>query len=153
MIIGLCGLIVSLGILILTSNRVGIFDEAFKSRIQLNLRYNALDESQRLQIWHNFIERLENSEKQRLGDDANGRGINIKEIKAEVEVLARAELNGRQIRNAISTARKLAYHQHQSLKASHIKMVIKEAEKFDQYLFKLNGGFTSEEVQRDKMVR
>ncbi|KAI1061472.1 hypothetical protein LB506_011912 [Fusarium annulatum] len=38
------------GIFILTSNRVGIFDEAFKSRIQLNLRYKNLDRDQRRQI-------------------------------------------------------------------------------------------------------
>ncbi|KAF9876751.1 hypothetical protein CkaCkLH20_05597 [Colletotrichum karsti] len=50
------------GILILTSNRVGTFDEAFKSRIQLNLRYENLDESKRLKIWGNFINRVENLE-------------------------------------------------------------------------------------------
>ncbi|OBT88775.1 hypothetical protein VE02_02394 [Pseudogymnoascus sp. 03VT05] len=38
------------GILILTSNRVGTFDEAFKSRIQLALHYDSLSYSQRKQI-------------------------------------------------------------------------------------------------------
>ncbi|KAI1144801.1 hypothetical protein F4825DRAFT_467828 [Nemania diffusa] len=43
------------GILILTSNRVGTFDEAFKSRIQLALHYKNLSENQRSQIWSNFL--------------------------------------------------------------------------------------------------
>ena len=38
------------GILILTSNRVGTFDEAFKSRIQLALHYDGLNEEQRQKI-------------------------------------------------------------------------------------------------------
>jgi AAA+ superfamily predicted ATPase len=48
------------GILILTSNRVGTFDEAFISRIQLALHYPDLGPLQRRQIWQNFVERLEN---------------------------------------------------------------------------------------------
>ena len=46
------------GILILTSNRVGTVDEAFKSRIQLVLHYDNLTESQRRKIWRNFFNRL-----------------------------------------------------------------------------------------------
>jgi len=52
------------GILILTSNRVGTSDEAFKSRIQLALHYLVLGPYQRLRIWGNFINRLES-----FGDD------------------------------------------------------------------------------------
>lgn len=148
-----CALTILLGILILTSNRVGTFDEAFKSRIQLNLSYKNLDEGQRLQIWKNFIERLEVLDKNCLGDNARGIGINMKEISAEVEALAKPELNGRQIRNAISTARNLASYNGESLGASHIKVVIKEMERFDKYLLELNDNFTSEEIQRHKMVR
>lgn len=47
------------GILLLTTNRVGTFDEAFRSRIQLALHYETLNEKQRCQIWNNFIQRLE----------------------------------------------------------------------------------------------
>jgi AAA+ superfamily predicted ATPase len=39
------------GILILTSNRVATFDEAFKSRIQLALHYKPLKKAHRLRIW------------------------------------------------------------------------------------------------------
>ncbi|KAE8380481.1 P-loop containing nucleoside triphosphate hydrolase protein [Aspergillus bertholletiae] len=51
------------GILILTSNRVGTFDEAFISRIQLALHYPDLGPSQRYQIWQTFIDRLESLNK------------------------------------------------------------------------------------------
>lgn len=44
--------------LILTSNRVGTFDEAFQSRIQLALHYPALDAPGRRKIWHNFLDML-----------------------------------------------------------------------------------------------
>lgn len=46
------------GILILTSNRVGTFDEAFRSRIQLSIHYKNLNAEDRALIWANFIERL-----------------------------------------------------------------------------------------------
>jgi len=42
----------------LTTNRVGTFDEAFKSRIHLAIRYSDLDEDQRVEIWRNFITAL-----------------------------------------------------------------------------------------------
>ena len=46
------------GILILTSNRVGTFDQAFKSRIQLALHYENLKRPQRRKIWWNSFTRL-----------------------------------------------------------------------------------------------
>lgn len=150
------------GILILTSNRVGIFDEAFKSRIQLSLRYKSLDRSQRLQIWINFLKRLEQLENERLnaerrGDKKDGTmlgyGINIDEIREKLEELADESMNGRQIRNTISTARQLAMYQRKKLSYEHIQAVIDEANKFDEYLLELNKGYSADEIQRDKKER
>lgn len=42
------------GILILTSNRVGTFDEAFRSRIQLSIHYKNLNAEDRALIWAKF---------------------------------------------------------------------------------------------------
>ncbi|TRX92245.1 hypothetical protein FHL15_006860 [Xylaria flabelliformis] len=84
------------GILILTSNRVGIFDEAFKSRIQLALHYKNLSPHQRTQIWGNFFSRLE---------EINEDGIDFLDLKDNTEELAKHKLNGREIRNVITTAR------------------------------------------------
>lgn len=145
----------SLGILILTSNRVGIFDEAFKSRIQLNLRYKNLDRGQRLQIWKNFFIRLNRLEQETSGKDQNSLsyGVNVNEMTAKVGELADANLNGRQIRNAISTARQLSRYLKEPLGYKHLTAVIDEAKKFDEYLLELNRTYTADEIQRDKGER
>jgi hypothetical protein len=148
-----------IGILILTSNRVGIFDEAFKSRIQLNLRYKNLDVSQRRQIWHNFIERLEMLDAQRKEsqqEDSNELkyyGTDVAGIQDKIQELAQTELNGRQIRNTISTARQLAMYQEEPVGYKHLETVIAEASKFERYLLELNKNFSTDEIQRDKRER
>ncbi|KAK1977836.1 ATPase [Colletotrichum cereale] len=126
-------------IMILTSNRVGIFDEAFKSRIQLTLRYKNLDEVQREQIWENFITRD-------FGIDAEG-------IRKHLKKLAGANLNGREIRNAVSTARQLAIHRKEHMGYSHILRVIEEVDRFDEYLKELGRGFSQDDISRGKGER
>ncbi|QPC72221.1 hypothetical protein HYE68_002973 [Fusarium pseudograminearum] len=140
------------GILILTSNRVGIFDEAFKSRIQLNLRYKTLDRAQRKQIWKNFFIRLARLE-QENGTTGGSYGANVDEMMGKLDDLAEANLNGRQIRNAVSTARQLARYQKEPLSYKHLTAVINEAKKFDEYLLELNRSYTADEIQRDKGER
>lgn len=128
---------------------MGIFDEAFKSRIQLNLRYQNLDRGQRLKIWRNFIHRLE-----RLStDNTGGLKIDAKDILSHIEDLAMPELNGREIRNVISTARQLARYRGQALRYNHLESVIAEAGKFDRYLKDLRNGFSADELQHDKGER
>ncbi|KAG5659545.1 hypothetical protein KAF25_002104 [Fusarium avenaceum] len=143
------------GILILTSNRVGIFDEAFKSRIQLNLRYKNLDRGQRLQIWKNFFIRLSRLEQEASKKEQNSLsyGVNVNEMTAKLDELADANLNGRQIRNAISTARQLSRYLKEPLGYKHLRAVIDEAKKFDEYLLELNRTYTADEIQRDKGER
>lgn len=99
------------GILILTSNRIGTFDEAFKSRMQLTLHYPPLKLSGRRQIWNNFINRLQSS-----GIDAR-----IDELREKVDRLSTNELNGREIRNAIQTATLLAQFRGETLGFTHLK--------------------------------
>lgn len=154
------------GILILTSNRVGIFDEAFRSRIQLSLKYNKLDEGQRQQIWRNFVERLDNQKNNPatlLGSDgameaavtgAKPRiGVNTKEISDHITALAKRELNGRQIRNIISTARKLATYRNQPLCYEHLQKVIDEADKFEKYIVDLHRGIPDDDLEYSNGVR
>ncbi|RDL37540.1 Uncharacterized protein BP5553_04973 [Venustampulla echinocandica] len=144
------------GILILTSNRVGIFDEAFKSRIQLTLRYKTLQEPQRLQIWGNFIARLESLQSSTFTPNhspspnaTEDLGINVVEIRENLKELAEAELNGREIRNAISTARQLAMFEKSMMGYRHLKLVIEETRKFGEYLVELRKGFTPDEIMKD----
>ncbi|KAF2180739.1 P-loop containing nucleoside triphosphate hydrolase protein [Zopfia rhizophila CBS 207.26] len=111
------------GILILTSNRVGTFDEAFKSRIQLALHYEKLNRSQRKRIWENFIRRLKE-----LDENFN------EEIWDNIEFLSSFEMNGRQIRNAITTARQLALFRETALSLEHLRHSIEVSGQFDKYL-------------------
>jgi len=47
------------GILFLTTNRVGIFDEAFISRIHIQIYYADFQDADRVKVWDTFFEKLE----------------------------------------------------------------------------------------------
>lgn len=159
------------GILILTSNRVGTFDEAFKSRIQVSLHYEDLKKQQRSAIWKNFLTRMKTLEdgaarqKKREAiadareDDGNGLDrqntsdqqparIDFADIEQHIEELAKVKMNGRQIRNVITTARQLANYEHRPMSYSHMKRVMKILSKFEEYLKKVSGN-TDEEAARE----
>ncbi|PLB34979.1 ATP-binding protein [Aspergillus candidus] len=132
------------GILILTSNRVGTFDEAFKSRIQLSLHYPNLSQSQRLKIWRNLINRLK-----RLDHPS----IDFDDIECYVAELAEKNMNGREIRNAITTARQLAKFKGKKVSHAHLKHVIEVAGRFETYLSTVKEGFTDDDIARESGLR
>lgn len=132
------------GILILTSNRVGTFDEAFKSRIQLALQYPALGPSERRQIWENFFDRL---------DSVDGEVIDLAVLRRHLDDLKEEPMNGRQIRNAITTARQYSKWQNTTLTYKILKKVIGISGRFDKYLEKLRGGLTEDQVAEDDGLR
>ncbi|KAL1595286.1 hypothetical protein SLS60_009976 [Paraconiothyrium brasiliense] len=152
------------GILVLTSNRVGTFDEAFKSRIQLALHYESLTQSQRHKIWKNFLNHLKDMEspnRERLPQDEGSvqnkdhasLGIDFEDIDCCLSELAKYEMNGRQIRNAITTARQLAKFKDVPMKASHIKHAIEVSSKFDKYLSDVHEGFSDDQIARGDGIR
>ncbi|KAK1706643.1 hypothetical protein BDP67DRAFT_547794 [Colletotrichum lupini] len=114
------------GILILTTNRVGTFDEAFKSRIQLALRYQRLEAYQRKQIWKNFFERLKS-----IGEEDS---IDFDDVSLHIDELTKHPMNGRQIRNTITTARQLAKFMGKKMVFSHLQRTIAITNKFDEDL-------------------
>ncbi len=99
------------GVVILTSNRVGTFDEAFKSRIQLVLHYPPLNAPSRREIWHIFLAMLYYDEEK----------VDFDNIMAHMDQLSSYQLNGRQIRNAFTTARQLALFEQETLDWYRIK--------------------------------
>jgi SpoVK/Ycf46/Vps4 family AAA+-type ATPase len=117
------------GILILTSNRVGIFDEAFKSRIQVALHYDNLPLVARKKIWANFFELLQEDQVE----------ADFADLESHLEDLAMVDMNGRQIRNAVTTARQLARFRNETLEYEHIQSVIKTAGDFNRYIEKVHG--------------
>jgi hypothetical protein len=132
------------GILILTTNRVGTFDEAFKSRIQLSLHYQRLTDAQRCHIWENFLERLENIDEER---------VNIEDLRRNVKEFARYEMNGRQIRNALTTARQLALYDSEVMDCKHLNRAIRISTRFDKYLRSVKHGVSDDDIARDDGVR
>jgi SpoVK/Ycf46/Vps4 family AAA+-type ATPase len=137
------------GILILTSNRVGTLDAAFKSRIQLSLQFPPLSERDRREIWNNFIDHIDNLTRSRTRQTAEV-GILSDEIKKRLPDLAKEELNGREIRNAVSTARQLAMFEKQPMGYRHLATVVSEMNKFNTYAAELQGGLTDDEIARQK---
>ncbi|KAH8886449.1 P-loop containing nucleoside triphosphate hydrolase protein [Thozetella sp. PMI_491] len=131
------------GILILTSNRVGTFDEAFKSRIQVAIHYDNLTKKSRKAIWRNFFDMIEES----TDEDAN-----MAELERRLDDLAAEEMNGRQIRNALLTARQLAKHRKERLDWEHLSQVIKTSGAFNKYL-KTVRGHSDDQWAREEMLR
>lgn len=117
------------GILILTSNRVGTFDDAFRSRIHIALHYEDLKPRSRKQIWLNFLSRLEDTEE----------GENVEGLRRRVDELAKHNLNGREIRNALSTARQLASYGGEKMGWEHLELAIKTVNDFGSYLRDVHG--------------
>jgi hypothetical protein len=93
-------------------------DEAFKSRMDLILRYLPLDMSARRQVWENFLNLL-------------GPG-NHKISKTDLDELAETELNGREIKNLIKTAYVLP-SQEQPVEMSHLRIVLNIRKRLDNW--------------------
>ncbi|KAI2964067.1 hypothetical protein CBS147323_6561 [Aspergillus niger] len=90
------------GILFLTTNRVGHFDDAFISRIHVVIRYDNLSEENRRTIWEQFFDKL--------ADERHDFVVTrrAKSYVLEDEVISKMQWNGREIRNAFQTAVALA---------------------------------------------
>jgi SpoVK/Ycf46/Vps4 family AAA+-type ATPase len=130
------------GILILTTNRIGTFDEAFKSRVQLALHYPPLNDKAREEIWHNFMRSL----------FAEGENVDFEELNEKLYVLAKHKLNGRQIRNTISTARQLAQYRKEKLRFVHMNQALQVVDEFEKYVTDVHG-HSDEEYARDLGTR
>jgi hypothetical protein len=81
------------GILFLTTNRVGVFDEAFSSRIHISMWYPGFDDVKRVKVWKVMIGRLRKERK-----DVKVPYDLIKYIEKD-EDLKKVKWNGREIRN------------------------------------------------------
>jgi SpoVK/Ycf46/Vps4 family AAA+-type ATPase len=130
------------GILILTTNRIGTFDEAFKSRVQLALHYPPLNDKAREEIWHNFMRSL----------SAEGENVDFEELNEKIYVLAKHSLNGRQIRNTINTARQLAQYRKEQLRFVHMNQALQVVDEFEKYVTEVHG-HSDEEYARDLGTR
>ncbi|KAI1383576.1 P-loop containing nucleoside triphosphate hydrolase protein [Hypoxylon trugodes] len=137
------------GILFLTTNRVGLFDDAFVSRVHLQLYYPDFDDDQRRQVWQTFIDKLakERGDYMRLNVDAKDyiRGAEMRALK----------WNGREIRNAFQTAVSLAEYDAEKgedgkilVTDEHLRAVVELSRDFKNYLNELHKGDEGKRAER-----
>lgn len=103
------------GILFLTTNMVGVIDEAFRSRIHLSLQFPSIDLQYTLDIWRMLLQRIDNDNKRvPIKIKFNEKKL-LKFAQKHYESHERSETtwNGRQIRNAFQLA--IAMDQHDRL--------------------------------------
>lgn len=112
------------GILFLTTNRVETFDDAFQSRIHIALKYDNLDQRAKKTIFKIFIERVRVLKKMDL----------MPFTDEDYNMLARHELNGRQIKNTVGTAQALAANKGEPLAMRHIRQVLEVQISFERDL-------------------
>lgn len=95
------------GILFLTTNRVGVIDEVFKSRIHVSLRYSKVKLKSTLEIWKSTLKRIErDNERQDIKVEFDQDEL-LEFAEENFEAHATTDgstWNGRQIRNAFQTA-------------------------------------------------
>lgn len=102
--------------IILTSSRVDIFDQGFKSRIHYAVQYKMPDVDDRRQLWGNFITHLEG---------VDNESSDIRGLREHIDELAKYELTGRQISNVVSTARRLTLCREMKLDLEGMRSMIK----------------------------
>lgn len=154
------------GILFLTTNRIGDFDEAFASRVHVSLEYPQLTKVSTTSILKLNIRMI----RKRFAEAK--RRIEIDEVDISASFLdywrenEKARLNGRQIRNACQTALALAEFEAQGgsheavldpdatvhLQASHFDTILKAYLDFNKYLKDIYG-VTQDERATEKGYR
>lgn len=94
----------------MTSNRADTIDHAFHSRVHLTLQYPDLDSTARADIWRRFS--TQRRATTALTDEDYAR-------------LAELPLNGRQIRNVIKIAMRLALQEKKAMSIEQVKTVFR----------------------------
>ncbi|KAJ5951315.1 uncharacterized protein N7479_009728 [Penicillium vulpinum] len=148
------------GILILTTNRVGQFDEAAISRIHCALYYENFDKKQTLKVWEKNIDRLERQNNENnnnlnptLPQDGTPQKVSDVAVGFNRKTLLQfarhqwnqgIRWNGRQIKNAFQTAVALAEWESleknadhpppPQLRRKHFEEVTKASMHFESYL-------------------
>ncbi|KAL9105307.1 MAG: hypothetical protein Q9227_009502 [Pyrenula ochraceoflavens] len=110
------------GILVLTTNQIAQFDVAVHSRIHIAIKYEALNQQQTLDIFDNFLGPLRD----------HGLVRNMGEIEEWLkDDVVNIGLDGRQIRNIVTSALGLARAQGESkLDRKHLKSVLNNVKDF-----------------------
>ncbi|KAL9071329.1 MAG: hypothetical protein Q9157_005508 [Trypethelium eluteriae] len=165
------------GILFLTTNRVGEFDEAFRSRIHLPLYYPNLSRAATLDMWDNCLKLLERQNEERDVKIQFDREQLLNFAKRHFDDTVDYELswNGRQIRNAFQTAIALAEYDLEArikkdgasdeqvaakkkyrtanLTKNHFRTVSQAISGFDQYLLDVHKHHSQSQLAEAEELR
>ena len=121
------------GVLFLTTNRVGTFDQAFQSRIHVTLGLPSLDQQRRISVWTIFLQDL-----------ATKGAITDAHYQALIEKVnnnwSKEKLNGRQIRNTVRTALVVAEKKGTMVGEKEFATVLKIGREFENYMGILGKG-------------
>ena len=133
----------------LTTNKVGTFDEAFKSRIHISLYYKELDEQQSEEIWKvNF--KLIKESRTNITFNENKLLRWVKKAWKKNDEQNLRPWNGRQIHNACQTAAALAeFDAEGKLGREHLDAVADASREFDKYLKVTHG---HDDIDRAKIA-
>ncbi|KAL8897984.1 MAG: hypothetical protein Q9207_006925 [Kuettlingeria erythrocarpa] len=135
------------GILFLTTNRVGTFDQAFQSRIHITLGLPILDQPRRTEVWLLFLHEV--AKTQRLTADQ------LQDLVSQASgVWSRQGLNGRQIRNSVRTALLVAEKKGEVVGKKHFDTVLRIGREFENYMNVLRKGEADviAEVKGDRLA-
>jgi len=105
--------------MLLTTNHVTEFDPAALSRIHLKVKYDDLTSKARREVWEDFVARAHTSSYGAADISAN-----------ELNRLSNTHLNGREIKNTVAIACKIAFRQESRMLFSHLKQAVTASKEF-----------------------
>ena len=111
------------GTIILTTNRISSLDVAVQSRIHLSIRYDDLSRGDCQEIFKHFIAEAEFED-----------GKKEEVLEWFVEEVSEEKLNGRQIRNLVTSAQAFAKSKKEALNRQSFKKIFKVTQDFQKQL-------------------
>lgn len=121
------------GLFFLITNRVGLIDEAFISRIQLHIYYPPFDKKLRVALWEQLFRNLEES-RSGMTVSSDARRYCIVSDKVRNEKFLKAEFSGREIVNIFNMAISMAEQDRDSkIEKRHIEAAVASAVDFSRY--------------------
>ena len=158
----------------MTTNKVGLIDEAFKSRIHMALFYPWLDDTQTQRIWSTFIRRAQKAQENLEINEREILDFAREHLQKQVQSLhgqgpdkTAPGWNGRQIKNAFMSAIALAQYEAKEkqlksgatgqprivLTRTHFSTVARASEQFEAYLWKVHQFTSSSKLAEKNKVR
>ncbi|KAK3690240.1 hypothetical protein B0T22DRAFT_481419 [Podospora appendiculata] len=146
------------GVLFLTTNRVGVFDEAFYSQIHMALYYPPWEWKYTKRIWGTHLKKLQASGLIEVDDQDI---LEYAETNFEKQAAKCSPVgpvwNGRQIRNAFQSAVALAGFKHQGgkirLEREHFERVSKVSNEFNHYVWSIKCQSDAEKAEMGLSIR